>query len=179
VDLGERIRERRQAMGLSLRDLAAQAGVTASFLSQVERGATSPSIDSLRRISAALNVPVFHFLVEPEVESPLVRREQRIRLTMPGSQVAFQLLSPKLNRKMGAFLTEREPGDQTPIVRFGQQTEEFIYVLQGQLEVRLGDEAFLLMPDDAIYFDGAMLRGLTPLGTETVRFISVITPPAF
>ena len=179
MDLGDRVRTRRQALGLSLRDLAGQTGLTASFLSQAERGVTSPSIDSLRRISTALGVPVFHLLVESDENSPVVRSDQRIRLTWPGSQIAFQLLTPKLNRKMEAFLTEREPGDRTPIVVFGQQTEEFIYVLQGQLEIRLVEAAYLLGPNDAIYFDGAMLRGLEPRGQETVRFISVITPPVF
>jgi transcriptional regulator with XRE-family HTH domain len=179
VNLGDRVREQRLKLGLSLRELAVQAGLTASFLSQVERGETSPSIDSLRKVSAALGVPVFYFLIEPDEESPVVKSDQRIRLTWPGSQIAFQLLSPKLNRKMEAFMTEREPGDQTPVVKFGQQTEEFIYVLQGHLEVRLGDATYLLGPGDTVYFDGAVLQGLEPRGSEKVQFISVITPPAF
>jgi transcriptional regulator with XRE-family HTH domain len=179
VDLGDRVRERRQELGLNLRDLAKRTGLSASFLSQVERGVTSPSIDSLRKISDALEVPVFRFLLEPDVKCPVVRRGERIRLTWPGSQATVQLLTPNLNRKMEALLTEREPGDQTPIVNFGRHTEEFIYVLQGQLEVALGEEVHLLGPGDTVYFEGVMLRNLQPRGDMTVRFISVITPPVF
>jgi transcriptional regulator with XRE-family HTH domain len=179
MELGDRIRERRQALGLNLRDLAERIDLSASFLSQVERGVTSPSIDSLHKISAALDVPAFHFLLEPEEKSPVVRRNERVRLTWPDSQVTFQLLTPGLNRKMEALLTERDPGDSTPTVNFGQHTEEFIYVLQGQLEVVLREKAYLLGPGDTIYFEGALLRELNPCGDVTVRFISVITPPAF
>jgi len=179
MELGDRVRERRQQVGLSLRDLAERTELTASFLSQVERGVTSPSIDSLRRIAGALDVPVFHFLLEPDKESPVVRSNQRIRLTWPGSQIGFQLLTPKLNRKMEAFLTEREPGDHTPIARLGEQTEEFIYVLQGQVEIQLGETTYLLGPGDTIYFDGAVLQRIEPRGDQTARYISVLTPPVF
>jgi transcriptional regulator with XRE-family HTH domain len=179
MELGDRVRERRQQLGLSLRDLAERSELTASFLSQVERGVTSPSIDSLRRVACALDVPVFYFLLEPDRESPVVRSNQRIRLTWPGSPIAFQLLTPKLNRKMEAFLTEREPGDQTPIAHLGEQTEEFIYVLQGQVEIQLGETVYLLGPGDTIYFDGAMLQRIEPRGDQTARYLSVLTPPVF
>jgi transcriptional regulator with XRE-family HTH domain len=179
MELGDRVRERRQQLGFSLRDLAERTELTASFLSQVERGVTSPSIESLRRIANALDVPVFHFFLEPDKESPVVRSNQRIRLTWPGSQIVFQLLTPKLNRKMEAFLTEREPGDQTPIARLGEQTEEFIYVLQGQVEIQLSETVYVLGPGDTIYFDGGMLQRIEPRGDQTARYLSVLTPPVF
>ena len=74
---------------------------------------------------------------------------------------------------------EREPGDRTPLTHFSQQTEEFIYVLQGQVEVKLNDRSYLLGPGDTIYFDGAILQSIEPRGDQTARFISVITPPVF
>jgi len=179
MELGERVRDSRLQQGLSLRELAEQADLTAGFLSQVERNLTSPSIDSLRRIATALKVPVFHFLLEEDDDTHVVRSNQRIRLTWPGSQIVFQLLTPRLNKKMEAFLTEREPGDRTSLTHFGQQTEEFIYVLQGQVEIRLNEKVYLLGPGDTIYFDGAMLQDIEPRGDQTARFISVITPPVF
>jgi transcriptional regulator with XRE-family HTH domain len=179
AELGEQVRDRRHARGLSLRELAERTGLTASFLSQVERGVTSPSIDSLRKISRALHVPIFHFLLEPEETSPVVRRKERIRVIWPGSEITWQLLTPNLHQKMEALLTEWEPGVERPVVNFGERTEEFVYVLQGQLEVTLGEQAYLLGPGDTIYFEGMMLRGLEPQGDVTVRFLSVITPPVF
>ena len=72
----------------------------------------SPSIDSLRKISDALEVPIFHFLVEPDVKSPVVRREERAQLKLSGSNLTYQLMTPDLNRKMEVFLAEREPGEE-------------------------------------------------------------------
>jgi transcriptional regulator with XRE-family HTH domain len=181
LPLGDRVRDRRKELRLSQGDLAERTGMTASFISQVERGVTSPSIDSLYKISKALNVPVFQFLLEPDVKSPVVRRHERTHITWPdhGQEITFQLLTPSTSRKLEAFMTEWEPGEPNTFVGFGETTEEFIYVLQGQLEVRLGEDAYLLGPGDTVWFEGVMLKGMEPRGDQTVRFISVITPPAF
>ena len=179
MELGHRIRARRQELGLSLRELAERVGLTASFLSQIERDLTSPSLESLRKISDALEVPMFHFLVEPSGKSPVVRRDRRAKLTLPDSNLTYQLLTPDLNRQMEVFLAEREPGQEKITVPLRQHSEEFIYVLQGQLEIELDQEVHLLGPGDSVYFDGPMLRRLAARGDETLRFISVITPPIF
>lgn len=179
MQFGERIRARRQSLGLSLRDLAKRVGLTASFLSQIERDQASPSIESLRKISDALDVPIFFFLLESAGKSPVVRHSQRALLTLPGSNLSYQLLAPDLNRKMEAFLAEREPGQEKVTAPLRQHTEEFVYVLEGQLEIQLGEDVYRLEPGDSVYFEGPMLRRLAARGDRTLRFISVITPPVF
>ena len=129
MELGERIRQRRKELGLSLRELADRVGLTASFLSQIERDLASPSLDSLRKISDALEVPIFHFLIDPEEEHPVVRRSQRAELKLPDSNLTYKLLTPDLNRKLEAFLAEREPGEEKITIPLRQHTEEFIYVI--------------------------------------------------
>jgi transcriptional regulator with XRE-family HTH domain len=166
-------------MGLSLRELAQRVDLTASFLSQIERDLASPSIESLRKISDALEVPIFHFLVEPEAKSPVVRRDERALLRLPGSNLTYQLMTPDLNRKMEVFLAEREPGEEKITIPLRQDTEEYIYILQGQLEIQLGEDVYLLGQGDSIYFNGTLLRRLASRGDTTLRFISVITPPIF
>lgn len=179
MQLGYRIRTRRQEAKLSLRELAEQVGLTASFLSQIERDLASPSIDSLRKISDALEVPIFHFLVEPDGKNPVVRHNQRLKLTRPDSNLSYELLIPDLNRKMEAVLVEREPGDEKIAEPLRVHTEEFIYVLQGQLEIHLSDREYVLGPGDTIYFEGPLLQRIATRGDQTLRFISVITPPVF
>jgi transcriptional regulator with XRE-family HTH domain len=183
LPLGDQIRARRKELGLSQGDLAKRAAVTAGFISQVERGATSPSIDSLYKISHALGVPVFQFLLEREAKSPVVREHERVLLTWPRfkPELTFQLLSPTTARQLEAFLTVWGPGEpgSTAVSGFGGTTEEFIYVLEGQLEINLADDVYVLGPGDSVCFEGVKLRGMKPQGDETVRFISVITPPAF
>jgi transcriptional regulator with XRE-family HTH domain len=179
MEIGYRLRTRRQELGLSLRELAERVGLTASFLSQIERDLTSPSLESLRKISNALEVPIFFFLIETEDKSPVVRCSQRVELRLPDSNLTYKLLTPDLNRKLEAFLAEREPGEEKITIPLRQHTEEFIYVLQGQLEIELSEEVYLLGPGDSVTFEGPMLQRLVARGDETLRFISVITPPIF
>lgn len=179
MQLGDRIRVRRRELELSLRELAERVGLTASFLSQIERDLASPSIESLRKISDALEVPIFYFLVEPDAKSPVVRRDKRLRLTLPDSHLTYELLTPDLNRKMEVFIAEVEPGDDNIAMELRQYTEECIYVLEGQLEMQLGEEVYLLDPGDSVYFEGPLLHRLTARGDETLRFISAITPSIF
>lgn len=179
MQLGQRIKARRKELSLSLRELAGQVELTASFLSQVERDLTSPSIESLRKISKALDVPIFYFLVEENVDSPVVRRTQRRKLILPDSHLIYELLTPDLNRKIEVVMVALEPGENSAATPLRGHTEECIYVLQGQLEIVLGETIYHLASGDSIYFEGPMLRYLAAKGDETLRFISIITPPVF
>lgn len=179
MQLGQRLRARRKELGLSLRDLAERVDLTASFLSQVERGLASPSLESLRKISEALNVTIFYFLADEVPRSPVVRHDQRLKLTLPGSHLSYELLTPDTNRQMEVFMAEVKPGDENIAMPLRQYTEELIHVLQGQLEIQLGQETYWLGPGDSIYFQGPLLRRLAARGDDTLRFISVITPPVF
>lgn len=178
MQLGEKIRERRKQLGMSLRALAGETGVTASFLSQIERGAASPSIDSLRAISKALDVPVFHFLIEPDEHNPVIRRNERRKLVLPQGDIVYECLTP-INRKMEVVLAQLDPNDgDIPLVHH-EHTEECLYVLEGELEVVLGEESYVLGAGDTIYFEGPMLRRLRARGDRTVRYLAIITPPIF
>lgn len=177
--LGQRIRLRRKELGLSLRALAKDIGVSASFLSQIERGLASPSINTLRKISQALDVPIFQFLIDSREKSPVVRKGERLQLKLPHSKLTYELLTPDLNRKMEVLLAELEPGDSNIAMPLSQPTQECIYVLQGKLEVRLEDSSYILEAGDSIYFEGVLLRELRSVGEEKLIFVSAITPPVF
>lgn len=179
MQIGRRIRARRKELDLSLRELAERVGLTASFLSQVERDLVSPSIESLGSISQALGVPIFHFLVEPDGRCPVVRRERRVEISLPDSDLVYQSLVPDLNRKMGVFLIDRDPGLEDFRLALSQEAEAFIYVLEGQLELCLDEVEYLLGPGDTAYFEGHRLCRLRSRGDKTLRIIAAITPFIF
>jgi DNA-binding XRE family transcriptional regulator len=189
-EIGYRVKERRLAEGLTLRDLAQRADLTASFLSQVERGRTSVSIVSLRRIAEGLGVPVLYFLQEDKngasyvdhgalKYSPFVPSTHRRKLTLPGSHVVYEMLVPDLSGKMEAFCARLGPGTGNVARRLREPTEEFVHVLSGALKVRLLDDEYLLHAGDSIYFDGMSLLELSCASDEEVVWMSVITPPVF
>ena len=177
--LGERVRQRRGLMRLSLRDLAVRSGLTASFLSQVERDMVSPSIGSLRQIAAALDVPVFYFLAEENQPSPVVRRGERRRLTLPNPDVTYELLTPGVGGRMEVFLCRLPVASGNVARPMPHDTEECLLVLEGSLQVELDDQTYDLESGDSVSFNGVSLRGLSNAGEGEAVFVSSITPPLF
>ncbi len=84
--------------------MAEKTNLTASFLSQLERGITSSSLKSLQRIADALNVPLLYFLSDKSNASPVVRAGSRSRLDLDGNMVSYELLSPDRNGKLEALM---------------------------------------------------------------------------
>jgi transcriptional regulator with XRE-family HTH domain len=179
MEIGDKIKQRRNELNMSLRDLAEQSDLTASYISQVERKVSVPSIESLRKISKALNVPTFYFFLENDSPSPVVRRAERRKLTLPKSNLTYELLTPSLSRKMEIILAELKPGRGEVQLVHHTNTEECILVLEGVLEVVIAGEAYILEEGDSIYFEGALLQKIAQHGDKLVRYLSVITPPIF
>ncbi|MCC6188751.1 MAG: helix-turn-helix transcriptional regulator [Anaerolineales bacterium] len=189
AEVGLRIKMRRQEAGLSLRELAGRTDLTASFLSQLERGRVSVSLGSLRRIAEGLGVQLLYFLQDengaaqhdngaPEY-SPVVRAFQRRKLTLPNSQVTYEMLVPDFSGKMEAFYGRLAPGTGNVARRLREPTEEFIHILSGVLKVGLVSGEYVLHPGDSIYFDGAAIVELSCASDDEVLWLSVITPPLF
>ena len=177
--IGERIRARRNELGLSLRDLAEKVDLTASFLSQIERNLADPSIKSLHKIADALGVPMLYFLADTESPSPVIRKDERKRLQLPRSRVTFELLTPDLNRKMELFIARLDPAHGNIAHKLAHPTEECILVLEGRLRVQLDDAVYDLEPGDSIYFEGSHLRAMLALDGVEAVFISALTPAIF
>lgn len=75
--IGDRIRAKRNEQSMSMKELAELTGLTSGFISQVERELAEPSIASLRKISNALGVAMFHFFIEEDRQSQVIRRHDR------------------------------------------------------------------------------------------------------
>jgi transcriptional regulator with XRE-family HTH domain len=182
MQLGQRIKQRRRELKLSQRELAERGGLTPGFLSQIEHDLITPSIESLRGISEVLDVPLSDsdFLVETDARSPVVHLNKRLKLTLPGSNITFELLTSDLKQPMDVFMVELKPEDGNLATLLSPRaTEECIYVKQGQLEIKLGEKIYLLGRGDSIYFEGVFLRRLIAKGDEPVHFIIAITPSVF
>lgn len=177
--LGRRLNKRRTELGLSLRDLADKTSLTASFLSQLERGVTNPSLKSLQKISDALGVPLLYFLSESPNQSPVVRSGKRSKLDLDDARVSYELLTPDLTGKLEALLGTIKSGCDNIVRPLSVETDEFIFVLEGSLTVGLKDQEYILNAGDSIYFNGRDLLKLTCASGGDTRWISVITPPVF
>ncbi len=181
---GERIRERRKELGLSLEELAARTGLTASFLSLIERNINNPSLDSLYRIAEALEVPPFHFSAEDRTTSalpvnPVVRRDERIQITFPPGDVTSELLVPNLRSELEVFISRVQPTAGNVARTPKTASEECLYVMEGTLRVVLDEQEYVLEAGDSIYIHGFALREICAIGDTEAVFLSAITPPIF
>jgi len=177
--LGEKIRQKRTEKGMSLKELAEQTGLSSGFISQVERDLAEPSITSLRKIAGALEVAIFHFFVDKESEGRVVRKDGRQKIRFSESQVVYELLSPDLNRQMETVMGTLDPGGATSSEVMTHPGEEVIYVLEGEMFITIGSEAYTLTEGDTIYYYGTMPHLIENLSSGPMKFISTITPPRF
>ncbi|HHW06036.1 MAG TPA: helix-turn-helix domain-containing protein [Clostridia bacterium] len=177
--LGQKIRKKRMEKNMSLKELAEKTDLTASFLSQVERDLAEPSITSLRKIADALEVPIFYFLLDNGSTSPVVRKNERKILKFPESHLVYELLSPDLNKQMEVMMARLEVGAVSCDEPLSHPGEECIYVLQGKMEISIGDEVYVLEEGDSIYYFAAIPHKIVSVGEEDLIFISAITPPRF
>lgn len=150
--IGAKLAAARKARGLTLQELSQRCGLSTSFLSQVERGVSAPSIVSLYRICRALEIPVSYVLPEPSSRtSPVRRREEQFSVELSHSSVSYRYLSGAFpERSLEALINEFPPGYRHPLV--SHEGEEFGYVLEGELVLVVGEEEYPLRAGDAFHF---------------------------
>lgn len=177
-ELGPRIRKTRRRLGLTLQQLADQTGYTRSLISKIETGKTVPPVATLMKLAAALGVSAATFLeddAEPTtVFTPAARSARDLVKSDMGYR--FQMLASKRNDKlMQPILFEAERGKLAPqpLMHAG---EEFVYVLEGRMNYRVGEVTHELGPGDSLYFDAEQPHGLEPV-TKKVRFVAIFTEP--
>ena len=164
---------------MNLSQLAEKIRKTSSYLSQIERDQGDPSIKSLHRIAAALDVPILYFLEKKIDSNPVVRRNERKNLSLPSSRVTYELVTPDLDRKMEMFLCRVAPDGENIAHSLGTPTEECILVLQGTLNVELESGEYKLEEGDSIYFEGTPLVQIYAEGEGEAVFVSALTPAVF
>ena len=154
VNVGERIRQLRLGLGISVRALAARTGFSPSLISQAENGQVTPSIGWLERIAMALGVSLGKFFAEPETSTVwLVRASLRPKLTSTWSPVSIEALVPldEAGKPEPVMLT-MAPGGRSGIFPAAPGGEKFALVVEGEVSLTLGDEVHALRKADAITF---------------------------
>ena len=156
LQLGSRIRRRRESLNLQMNDLANSIGVSSSLISQIERTKAYPSILTLKKIADALRTTVGDLIGENETLSahPYVSLKERKFVKSNSSGTRVHLLSHHDPQKiMDPFLVEFKPrGNSRDIMTPVNPRQEFCLVLRGKIEVQLGDHDFILYEGDSFYF---------------------------
>lgn len=151
-DVGERVREFREARGFSLRALSEASGLSLNAISRIERGQSSPTVSSLQRLATALSVPVREFFeLDTAYNTVLVRKHERLRsrgegvlIESLGEGLAGQMMEPFLMTLLPGAL-----GGEEPISHVG---EEFVYCVEGEVEYLVDEEWHRLSAGDSLLF---------------------------
>jgi transcriptional regulator with XRE-family HTH domain len=182
VQVGKKIKQLREDTAVSLKDLEERTGLSSAILSQIENHLVSPPLGTLIRIAKALNVrPAYFFDVHPDKSFTLVRKEDRKPVSRFASDrgvgygYAYESLGYDMKgRHMEPFLITLEPTAQRSAKPSTHQGEEFIFVLEGEVLVNLGDHSDVLRAGDAIYYDSNIAHHVRCLGEEPARILAVL-----
>jgi transcriptional regulator with XRE-family HTH domain len=180
VDLGARIRALRLARHETLRELAARASVTESFLSQVERGVASPSIASVQRIARALDASIAELFAADEAAGTVVRVGDRRKIVYQGLGAVDEFLTRGTDGRLQVIYSTIQPGGGTGDEAYTHDSdEEVVVVLEGVLDLWVGAEHYRLEAGDAVTHPSRLPHRNTNPGPDVARVLFCITPPSY
>jgi len=180
--IGRSIKKLRTQRGLTLEQLAERSGCTPGFISQLERNQAAPSIVTLYAIAEVLGVKVTDFF--PDVTNPtkVVRQAERGTFKIEGAAIEYSLLTTKFphGALQGFILTFSPAKLSLPTDEYRAHLgEEFIYILDGELRIWIGDISYDLSAGDSVYFKSTTKHCLENRTDSQVVAISMITPSIF
>ena len=182
IKVGEKIKKLREEKSISPEKLAGKIGISPAELTEIEDQMISPSLGMLINLSKALKVPMgLFFDEEPEEPFCLVRAGERKSVSRFASVdglsygYTYESLGSAKNRKMEPFLVTLTPPEALEIAPNRHAGEEFIFVLEGQVEVELDGHKEVLSPGDSIYYDSNIPHVVSSCGDHKAKIVAVIS----
>ena len=185
LGLGRKIRTIREAKKLSVEEAAEKASLTAIVLSQIESGAVTPPVATLLKIAQALDTHIGDFFIEaaPRKRYEVVRKSEHKKVSRkpaPGKSplsYSYEALAFRLEKRhMEPFLVEFDIDIDEEVPPLSHKGEEFVFVLEGEIEFHAEDDVVRLTSGDSLYFDSNIPHAFIGKGTVKARAIVVIYP---
>jgi transcriptional regulator with XRE-family HTH domain len=185
--VGGKIAAIREAKRMSIRDVAERTALHMEQIERIEKGIELPSMSPLIKIARTLGVRLGTFLDDQENLGPVIRR---CNDAVPGLEFSndevqgrrhmtyHSLANDKSGRHMEPFLVEVSPSAKDDAFRLSShEGEEFIYVIEGAVEINYGTTAYLLQAGDSIYYDSIVTHHVHAAGDGVARILGVIYTP--
>jgi transcriptional regulator with XRE-family HTH domain len=186
--IGAKMTTLRESLGLSTADLAERSGCDAATIERLESGEAAPSLAPLIRLTRAMGVRLGTLLDDETELGPIVTRRdeaeqvQRVRSLETAGDAGvlgfFSLASGKASRHMEPFLIDVEPADTGEHKLSSHEGEEFLFVLDGAIEVEYGKERHVLQTGDSIYYDSIVPHQVRAAGVAPAKILAVVYAPA-
>lgn len=176
--IGSLLKARRLECKLTLQEIADRSGLSAAFVSQVERGKATPSIVSLINMARALGTDI-HYFITPPAPTSMVRRANEPEFIEIDSPVRYRRLDAEIrNQRMNALLMEIPPATALPVVH-REEGEDFFYVLEGEVEQTIGDKVFTLRKGDSAHHNTQVDHSVINKSKRVATLLWVGTPVLF
>ena len=153
VDVGSRLRELREARGISMRALATKSGLSANALSMIERGKTSPSVSTLYKLADALGVSITSFFGVQNEKHQIVFMRSDERTRIPFVRGVFEGLGgERFMGRVEPFVLTLESGANSGLHSMTHTGHEFVLCLRGEIEYTVEKKVFQMSPGDSLLF---------------------------
>ncbi|MEU4531476.1 helix-turn-helix domain-containing protein [Micromonospora ureilytica] len=175
--LGDRLRDLRQQHSLTLRQLATAADVSPALLSQIENGATDPSLSTLRKLAQVFDTSIAELFSEPEAPPVHVSRVgARTRLAAPPGQITYERLTPGRG-DLEVLQARLAPGDASSAEPWAHPSTECAIVVTGQVVAEIGGESYTLTAGESVTFDSRLAHLYRNASEQPAHLIIAVTPP--
>lgn len=184
VAIGRQVRALRKRQRMNVTELAGKTGLSVGMLSKIENGVISPSLTTISTIANALGVPIVQLFAGYEEERGCmhVKAGQGVEIEREGTRAGHQysLLGHIGSNSSGVvvepyLLTLTDKSDRFPT--FQHEGIEMLYILEGRVNYRHGEQLYLLEPGDSLLFDADAPHGPEEIVELPLRYLSIITYP--
>jgi len=179
-NLGQRIRKIRKEKKVTLIDLSKKTGVAQATLSRIETGTMMGTIESHEKIAEALGIGL------AELYSGVDRRYEQIahlskdaerKVTRQTKDVRFELLTQESSKKkITPLLVSLQGGSETQREHNERGVEKFLYVLEGDVKVKVDKEEFAITPGETLYFDASLPHQIINEKSKTAKILLAVSP---
>lgn len=183
-DVGARLRVLRKSQKITLIELSKASGVDIATISRIETGVMTGTLESHMKLATALGVKLTDLYAGIEearikdavsLQDPSTRTD--IYVHQAGKSSTTMLTTDVLKKKLMPVLIAIEPGGSTHKEEARVGTERFLYVLEGELEARIGDQTHTLKRGSTLYFDASIPHNFRNPSRRPAKCLSVVTPP--
>lgn len=181
VDISKNITEYRKSKNLTIKDLASLIGSTPSLLSQIEKGSANPSINTIKQISKALDIPLFNFFISDDsTENLVVRSDNRKKIMFAEEDsFAYELLTPD-SRGSIEFILMKVPAKKSSSKElFSHKGEEVAYVVKGSVNLHLMGTIIELNCGDSVKIPPHSKHKWENTCDIECEVVFAVTPPSF
>ncbi len=186
--IGGKIKSIRESKNLSIDEVAERAGINKAQIERIEENVEIPSLAPLIKIARVLGVRLGTFLDDQTELGPVISRKKDYRdantirftgdSTVARKHMEYHSLSQdKAGRHMEPFLIDIDSSGHADFTLSSHEGEEFIYVLEGTIEVSYGKEKFLLEEGDSIYYDSIVAHHVHAKNGTAAKILGVVYTP--